>query len=135
MAKYMCMKCSLGDDEDKMLLCDGCDDSYHMFCLTPPIEEIPEDEWKCPKCCVVDVINQDESTESDKIEKAVIDPRILNKKRLYQIQEVERIKFEVTDEEENELIAWIISMNKCGFSIVANNVTQIVQEIVNKKKS
>ena len=25
-----------------MLLCDGCDDSYHTFCLMPPLAEIPQ---------------------------------------------------------------------------------------------
>jgi hypothetical protein len=25
-----------------MLLCDGCDDSYHTFCLLPPLLEIPK---------------------------------------------------------------------------------------------
>jgi hypothetical protein len=25
-----------------MLLCDGCDDSYHTFCLVPPLAEVPQ---------------------------------------------------------------------------------------------
>lgn len=33
-----------------MLLCDGCDDSYHTFCLMPPLSEIPKGDWRCPKC-------------------------------------------------------------------------------------
>jgi hypothetical protein len=28
-----------------MLLCDGCDDSYHTFCLMPPLLEIPKGMW------------------------------------------------------------------------------------------
>jgi hypothetical protein len=28
-----------------MLLCDGCDDAYHMFCLDPPLKSIPEGDW------------------------------------------------------------------------------------------
>ena len=28
-----------------MLLCDGCDDAYHMFCLDPPLRSIPEGDW------------------------------------------------------------------------------------------
>ncbi|XP_059481467.1 lysine-specific demethylase 5A [Neocloeon triangulifer] len=50
LAKYVCKKCSRGDKEDKMLLCDGCDDSYHTFCLVPPLAEIPEGDWRCPIC-------------------------------------------------------------------------------------
>ena len=33
-----------------MLLCDGCDDSYHTFCLNPPLDKIPEGDWFCPTC-------------------------------------------------------------------------------------
>ena len=34
-----------------MLFCDGCDlATYHMACLLPPIETVPEDDWLCPVC-------------------------------------------------------------------------------------
>ena len=42
LAKYMCQNCGKGDAEEQMLLCDGCDDSYHTFCLMPPLVEIPK---------------------------------------------------------------------------------------------
>ncbi|CAF0835944.1 unnamed protein product [Brachionus calyciflorus] len=45
-----CLVCSRGDDEAFMLLCDGCDDSYHTFCLYPPLKEIPKGDWRCPVC-------------------------------------------------------------------------------------
>ncbi|XP_065573719.1 lysine-specific demethylase 5D-like isoform X2 [Artemia franciscana] len=48
--KYVCQHCSRGDSEASMLLCDGCDDSYHTFCLVPPLSEIPKGDWRCPKC-------------------------------------------------------------------------------------
>ena len=38
-----------------MLLCDGCDDSYHTFCLLPPLTEIPKGDWRCPKCVAEEV--------------------------------------------------------------------------------
>jgi len=50
LAKYMCQNCGKGDAEEQMLLCDGCDDSYHTFCLMPPLLEIPQGDWRCPKC-------------------------------------------------------------------------------------
>uniref|UniRef100_A0A4W5NKB9 [histone H3]-trimethyl-L-lysine(4) demethylase n=1 Tax=Hucho hucho TaxID=62062 RepID=A0A4W5NKB9_9TELE len=37
-------------DEDRLLLCDGCDASYHTFCLIPPLHDIPKGDWRCPKC-------------------------------------------------------------------------------------
>lgn len=33
-----------------MLLCDQCDNGYHMDCLNPPLVEIPMDDWFCPRC-------------------------------------------------------------------------------------
>ena len=45
----------LGDAEEQMLLCDGCDDSYHTFCLMPPLAEIPKGDWRCPKCIAAEV--------------------------------------------------------------------------------
>ncbi|KAM8973595.1 lysine-specific demethylase 5A isoform 2-T2 [Pelodytes ibericus] len=47
---YICLFCGRGDGEEKLLLCDGCDDSYHTFCLIPPLPEVPRGDWRCPKC-------------------------------------------------------------------------------------
>lgn len=45
-----CEVCRLGDREDQMLLCDGCDLGYHMGCLTPPLNNVPLGAWFCPDC-------------------------------------------------------------------------------------
>ncbi|XP_026271683.1 lysine-specific demethylase lid isoform X1 [Frankliniella occidentalis] len=55
LAKYVCQTCERGDAEESMLLCDGCDDSYHTFCLVPPLSEIPKGDWRCPKCLAEEV--------------------------------------------------------------------------------
>ncbi|XP_024080260.1 lysine-specific demethylase 5A isoform X3 [Terrapene carolina triunguis] len=47
---YVCLFCGRGNNEDKLLLCDGCDDSYHTFCLIPPLPDVPKGDWRCPKC-------------------------------------------------------------------------------------
>ncbi|XP_029429131.1 lysine-specific demethylase 5B isoform X3 [Rhinatrema bivittatum] len=47
---YVCLICGSGSDEDRLLLCDGCDDSYHTFCLIPPLHDVPKGDWRCPKC-------------------------------------------------------------------------------------
>uniref|UniRef100_A0A669BFF0 [histone H3]-trimethyl-L-lysine(4) demethylase n=1 Tax=Oreochromis niloticus TaxID=8128 RepID=A0A669BFF0_ORENI len=47
---YLCLVCGRGDEEDRLLLCDGCDDSYHTFCLVPPLQDVPKGDWRCPKC-------------------------------------------------------------------------------------
>lgn len=48
--QIMCNTCGRGDAEEFMLLCDGCDDSYHTFCLLPPLSDIPKGDWRCPRC-------------------------------------------------------------------------------------
>ena len=42
---YVCLLCGSGSDEDRLLLCDGCDDSYHTFCLMPPLHDVPKGDW------------------------------------------------------------------------------------------
>ncbi|VVC41491.1 Zinc finger, PHD-type,Zinc finger, RING-type,Zinc finger, FYVE/PHD-type,Ubiquitin-related [Cinara cedri] len=45
-----CHICGLKDNEDTQILCDECNSSYHIACLTPPLKEIPIDDWYCPTC-------------------------------------------------------------------------------------
>ncbi|KAJ8386387.1 hypothetical protein AAFF_G00170920 [Aldrovandia affinis] len=47
---YVCLVCGSGSEEERLLLCDGCDDSYHTFCLIPPLQDVPKGDWRCPKC-------------------------------------------------------------------------------------
>ncbi|XP_060068757.1 uncharacterized protein LOC132548874 [Ylistrum balloti] len=45
-----CEVCGRCDREDRLLLCDGCDQGFHCECLTPPLRDIPVEEWFCPEC-------------------------------------------------------------------------------------
>lgn len=45
-----CEICGRCDQEETMLLCDGCDAGYHMGCLEPALIEIPEGSWYCDNC-------------------------------------------------------------------------------------
>ncbi|KAJ8260346.1 hypothetical protein GJAV_G00179900 [Gymnothorax javanicus] len=47
---FVCRVCGRGDEDEKLLLCDGCDDNYHTFCLLPPLTDPPKGDWRCPKC-------------------------------------------------------------------------------------
>lgn len=40
-----CQFCSSGENEDKLLLCDGCDKGYHTYCFKPKMVNIPEGDW------------------------------------------------------------------------------------------
>ncbi len=55
--EQLCQGCGGGGDETRpgmgdaeTLLCDGCDEAWHMACLRPPLTTIPEGDWKCPHC-------------------------------------------------------------------------------------
>ncbi|KAL4247157.1 [histone H3]-trimethyl-L-lysine(4) demethylase [Abortiporus biennis] len=45
-----CEVCQKKDRGEQMLLCDGCDCGFHMFCLDPPLTTIPKGEWYCHIC-------------------------------------------------------------------------------------
>ncbi|CAH0558738.1 unnamed protein product [Brassicogethes aeneus] len=54
-----CEICCSCDFEDRMLLCDGCDLGFHLFCLTPPLDEVPDGAWFCNDCSPEDAVNQE----------------------------------------------------------------------------
>ena len=47
-----CEGCGKDDDKKSLLLCDSCDNTYHPYCLDPPIKASPEHDWHCPRCLV-----------------------------------------------------------------------------------
>uniref|UniRef100_A0A3Q2Q258 [histone H3]-trimethyl-L-lysine(4) demethylase n=1 Tax=Fundulus heteroclitus TaxID=8078 RepID=A0A3Q2Q258_FUNHE len=47
---FICRMCGRGDDDEKLLQCDSCDENYHTYCLLPPLTDTPKTKWKCPKC-------------------------------------------------------------------------------------
>lgn len=44
--------CRVCKDGGELLCCDTCTSSYHIHCLNPPLPEIPNGEWLCPRCTV-----------------------------------------------------------------------------------
>jgi histone demethylase JARID1 len=48
----MCENCGKADDKLKFVGCLSCDSTYHMYCLEPPLKQMPDYEWHCPKCLV-----------------------------------------------------------------------------------
>ncbi|XP_032401165.1 lysine-specific demethylase 5C isoform X1 [Xiphophorus hellerii] len=47
---FICRMCGRGDDDEKLLQCDSCDENYHTYCLLPPLTDPPKSKWRCPKC-------------------------------------------------------------------------------------
>jgi hypothetical protein len=51
----LCQVCGRGDGEESMLLCGdgeghGCDKGFHIYCLKPALNSLPEDDWYCGDC-------------------------------------------------------------------------------------
>ncbi|XP_015590348.1 chromodomain-helicase-DNA-binding protein Mi-2 homolog isoform X4 [Cephus cinctus] len=42
--------CRVCKDGGELLCCDSCTSAYHTHCLNPPLSEIPDGDWKCPRC-------------------------------------------------------------------------------------
>uniref|UniRef100_M1BW98 DNA binding protein n=1 Tax=Solanum tuberosum TaxID=4113 RepID=M1BW98_SOLTU len=47
-----CKTCDCSESTVKMLICDNCDDAYHLSCCKPHIKIAPEDEWFCQTCLI-----------------------------------------------------------------------------------
>ncbi|XP_067927988.1 lysine-specific demethylase 5A-like [Watersipora subatra] len=50
MEDFVCIQCERNNNEQQVLVCDACDDAYHMYCLVPPLTDMPKGDWRCPKC-------------------------------------------------------------------------------------
>ncbi|KAL6012019.1 hypothetical protein ACLOJK_002490, partial [Asimina triloba] len=45
-----CKVCCSLDNTLNMLVCDLCEEAFHMSCFNPRIKRIPIDEWYCKSC-------------------------------------------------------------------------------------
>uniref|UniRef100_A0A183BL78 PHD-type domain-containing protein n=1 Tax=Globodera pallida TaxID=36090 RepID=A0A183BL78_GLOPA len=45
-------KCRVCNEHDFLLICSRCPSSYHAYCLSPPLPELPNEheDWVCPRC-------------------------------------------------------------------------------------
>ncbi|CAN1239821.1 PHD finger protein EHD3 [Linum grandiflorum] len=45
-----CKQCRREADGRNCLVCDSCEDMYHVSCIEPAVEEIPPKSWYCSNC-------------------------------------------------------------------------------------
>ena len=42
-----CKVCKKDSDHANLLLCEHCNDEYHIYCLNPPLQSVPEGDFFC----------------------------------------------------------------------------------------
>ena len=46
----ICEQCRSGLHGEVMLLCDRCNKGWHIYCLSPPLKQVPPGNWYCLEC-------------------------------------------------------------------------------------
>eukprot|EP00903_Cladosiphon_okamuranus_P015525 g14334.t1 len=42
--------CEICEEGGELLLCDTCSLAFHLHCLSPRLEDPPDNDWSCPEC-------------------------------------------------------------------------------------
>ena len=45
-----CKGCKIDKDEELLVICDKCNDAYHIYCMKNILAEVPSEEWFCHNC-------------------------------------------------------------------------------------
>jgi hypothetical protein len=53
-----CQVCHGKEDTAKVLLCDGCEAEYHLYCLQPALDVVPSGDWFCPPCATGEHVSE-----------------------------------------------------------------------------
>lgn len=49
-AGLKCRECGDARRGYALVLCDACSKGWHIDCLRPPLQAIPQGQWRCPRC-------------------------------------------------------------------------------------
>jgi PHD-finger len=50
---WRCQRCFTEEDPARLMCCDGCEKTWHIYCLTPPLSEVPASLWICQSCDIL----------------------------------------------------------------------------------
>jgi ribosomal protein L37AE/L43A len=71
-----CLVCNKGEDSknesNSLLECEKCEEPWHLQCLDPPLDSIPDGEWHCPHC--LDLVFDRNKVNTTKKRSAVEEP-------------------------------------------------------------
>ena len=67
--------CHTCKDGGELLCCDFCPLAYHLKCLVPPMESIPNGDWSCPRCGAAPLDGKIEKIHTWRWKEMVVDPR------------------------------------------------------------
>ncbi len=48
-----CSICGGKESPEKQLICDQCENYFHMTCIDPALENIPDGDWFCSYCKIL----------------------------------------------------------------------------------
>ena len=66
-----CEICRKKHSEASMVLCDRCEDAYHIRCLN--MQAVPKGVWMCNQCCLdVSRLKQDQLMRKRPVEKNIL---------------------------------------------------------------
>jgi hypothetical protein len=54
-----CVVCQDSGNEAAMVICDACNEGWHLQCMVPPLEAVPPGLWVCPACTVKGIRPED----------------------------------------------------------------------------
>ncbi|GLJ46448.1 hypothetical protein SUGI_0978950 [Cryptomeria japonica] len=51
--QILCTSCSSSERNDCIIFCNKCQNAYHIYCISPPLEAVPRTSWYCSCCSAI----------------------------------------------------------------------------------